>query len=62
MKVYKVRIKKGYGTDFVERTVLAPTIEKALDNAKRFAKKTYYSTAEIQVIELIMEVDIHYKS
>lgn len=61
MKIFKVRIKKGYN-DTVEKTVLAPTIEKALDNTKRYCKKNYYSSAEIQVVELVMTVDIVYKS
>lgn len=62
MKVYKVRIKKGYGNDIVEKTVLAPTMEKALDNAKRWAKKNLYSNCEITVLELVMTIDIVYKS
>lgn len=62
MKVFKVRIKKGYGNDVVEKTVLASTIEKALDNAKRWAKKNLYSSSEITVVELIMTIDVVYKT
>jgi hypothetical protein len=61
MKVYKVQFKVS-SNDIRERTVVAPTIEKALENAKRFAKKNYYSGVEIQVVELVMTIDIYYKS
>lgn len=61
MKIYEVKIKKGFN-DFTSKKVAAPNIEKALEFAKRYAKKNYYSSAEIQIVELLMDVDIFYKS
>lgn len=61
MKVYKVTIKIGNGNVF-DKIVVAETIEKAIENCKRYIKKNYYSSAKVVMIELIHEVDIFYKS
>lgn len=61
MKIYRVQIKKN-STDFVYKNVAAKDIEKAIKDAQRYVKKTYYSTAEIQLVEVVASADIYYKS
>lgn len=63
MKIYKVTIKKNdWDNSPVEKTILAATIEKALENAKRYCKKNYFTSSEVKAIEHVMNIDIVYKS
>jgi hypothetical protein len=62
MNFYEVTIKKGYNSDEVVKTVAAKNVKQAVDFAERFAKKNYYTNAEIRAIEFVCSVDIVYKS
>ncbi len=60
MKIYKVTYKNYSSLE--SKTVSASTIEKAIDDFKRWSKKNMYGSKEILVIDKIMEIDISYKS
>ncbi len=62
MTLYEVQIKKGFNSEVVTKTVLAATIAKAIEFAQRYAKKNYYSNAEITSVEKTCGVDVFYKS
>ncbi len=61
MKIFIVNYKRSGYSDERSITVAANTIDKALIDFNRYAKKNWYST-EVLDIKLDKEVGIFYKS